>query len=189
MTLKSAGGDQAMILPWASFEEYAEWVRPQSVTKSLFRHKTRCSLLQRIDDLRESYDEIEEAINDLRELGYDGDRSAPESDNPEKGFAPRIAKGVCLHLCHCGEELLVHAKGLTMTHEADDFLHETDLIENWNRYNGGSRIHDEINKLFAAAMGLHCAYYNIVHNSDEFLLDQFDSDFPDQLERDFIIAR
>jgi hypothetical protein len=189
MALKSASGDETMISPWRSFEEFSEWVTPQCVNRGLFHHNTRRSLLHRITDLRENADEMDEAIKDLRELGYDGDHAAPESASKRSDFAPPQSHGICLHICHCGEELLMYSKGLTMTHEAYDFLHAKALLEQWQRYDGSHRIHGEINELLDAAQTLLLGYRRTVDNSDEFLLDQLDVDLPEELERDFVTAR
>jgi hypothetical protein len=188
MTLKSARSDQAMILPWASFEEYSDSVNPLFVTKSLFRSLASRSLLDRLTGLKENAKELLEAINNLRELGYDGERGAPASGQ-EPGLAPKIARGICIHLGHVGEEMLIHMKGLATTYEVDDFLHEKDISEHWDRYVRSDRIHNEINELIAAAETLQHAYYNVVKNSSDFLVDQFDFGFPIDLKRDFLTAR
>lgn len=179
-----------MISPWKSFEEYAEWVQPVCVRKNLFRSHTSYTLLKQITDLNESATEFHTAITELRELGYDGDRgSPPEIENDLNSSALRSAKGICIHLCHVGEEILMYSSAFAKGNEADDFIHEKEMIEHWERYTNDGRIHRSINELLEASETLYSGYYNAVHNSAKFLLDELDSDFPPSLKRDFVTAQ
>lgn len=186
MPLKSISDGGAIILPWTSYEEYAEYIQAEYVERNLFRHRTSQSLLDQITELQRSADAMSAAAKQLSELGYDGDRSRPSEDTDS---APRSARGICIDLCHHGEEVLMYAKGLAQSHEADDFLHEKDILEHWDRYEGSDRIHDEINELVAATWTLCNGLHNAITGTEEFLLDQLDRDFPDVLKRDFIVAR
>ncbi len=186
MPLKSISDGGAIILPWTSYEEYSDYIQAQYVERNLFRHRTSQSLLDQITELQRSADTMSAAAHQLSELGYDGDRGRPSEDSDS---ALPSARGICIDLCQHGEEVLMYAKGLAQSYEADDFLPEKDILENWDRYDGSDRIHDELNELVAPAWTLYNGLQNAINGTEEFLLDQLDRDFPDVLKRDFIVAR
>src|SRR6266480_2205285 len=188
MSLKSIADGGAIIVSWASYDEYAEYVQAQYVQKSLFRHRTSQSLLDQVTELQRSADMMSAAAQQLGKLGYDGERARP-TDSDDAESAPPSARGICIDLCHHGEEVLMYAKGLAQSYEADDFLHEKDILEHWDRYDRSHRIHDELNELLAAAWTLYNGLQNAINSTEDFLLDQLDRDFPDLLKRDFILAR
>ena len=88
MSLKSISDGGAIIVPWGSYDEYAEYIQAQYVQKNLFRHRTSQSLLDQVTELQKSADTMFGAAQRLGELGYDGDRARPIDHDNTKSAPP-----------------------------------------------------------------------------------------------------
>jgi hypothetical protein len=171
-----------MSILWKSFEEYKDYVNPNSVNENIFRFRHVNSWFEHHQDLFEAVEKLHLSIDKLAQMGFDD-----EEPNGEKLVRLEDARSVVLDIAYAGETLLLYHQRLAKSQAAYDFLHQKDLDEHWDRYSTSNRIFHELYELIVATKTLLEAYSQIVLDDSRFLLA--DIDLPKELETDFVLAR
>lgn len=111
---------------WDSWEEYKEYVMPQSVKQGLFRLTYIESWHKSEQRLFEAVTAVQTALESLYRIGFTGkDSHVP----PAADSITTEVKHLVVELIHNGEELLLLNKKLAVSDAAYGFLHQHEILE------------------------------------------------------------
>src|SRR5258708_5323975 len=130
---------------WDSWKEYVDAVHP-AVCKSsgLWQQSHRDSSFTVQCRLWDMARKLEEAWRALDSLGFHGNE---HKRSPQDSSILSKAKRIVLETIYSGEALLLYNKRLAISDASYGFLHQNDLLEHWDRYEGSDRIFEEIDQL------------------------------------------
>jgi hypothetical protein len=169
---------------WNSWEEYVDIVHPIAVGKPGLRRAQRSSWFETECHLWEAAQKLTKASQALYDLGFSGENHDRPPNDPSiiKQTRPLVLEAV-----YAGEKLLLYHKRLAKSDASYGFLHQNDILEHWDRYEGTGRIAHEIHQLMSDIRELLNGYQDLVQAEDRFIVENLD--LPSSLESDFRLAR
>jgi hypothetical protein len=168
---------------WSSWKEYVDYVQPVALrAQNLFRITASSSWFETQQRLTEAVRELSDALSSLRALGYEEDSDAPLPSSEANEVYALVA-----HLVRAGEELLLYHKRLALSDASYGFLHQHEILEEWERYSGTKGLYREIEQLVKDTDELLSGYRRMVAVDENFLVS--DLKMPPELKADFILAR
>lgn len=163
---------------WASFEEFKKRVQPINRDRpTVIRVSHNETWYQSQRQLTDAVEELHAATDQLRALGFGGDRPIPSLESKILE-----AREFVLDVVRAGETVLVYNKRLALSSEAYGFLHGKEFAERLE-YCGVW----EINQLVKDSEELQVGIQRQIVEDQGFLL--IDLDLPKELLPDFQLAQ
>jgi hypothetical protein len=170
---------------WSSWKEYLDNVQPVAVTSvGLFNLARLGSWFETEEKLFEAVSNLTAAIESLDKLGFVEDDDMPLVDDEN---VIEEARDIVFDLIRAGEQILLYNKRLVKNGAAYGFLHQHELLEQWERYGATGRISLEVIQLISDTKELLKGYYQLKESDGQFLT--FELKLPPELEADFRLAR
>lgn len=169
---------------WITEEEFKEFVHPVELDKSgQFKLYLLSSAFERQKELCLSVEELQRALEKLADMGFGNEEISGEVEQRD---LEKVRKGIW-DIARSGEEILLYHKRLALSEWSNDFLHEKDLDEHWERYAPTGRIFKELNQLIYASQKLLTGFYKFIDEDRNFVVN--DVELPESLALDFVHAR
>jgi hypothetical protein len=170
---------------WSSWDEYVEFVQPVAIRGrgcyNVIKHGSRFEADRRLVDAAR---ELLSAVNTLARLGFDRDRDMPV---PEGAATWERVREEVSKIVNAGEELLLLHKRLAKSDAAYGFLHQHEILSEWERYATSGGLLYEVTQLVKDTRELIRGYDALKEANEQFLVS--DLKFPPELEADFRTAR
>jgi hypothetical protein len=171
---------------WSSWQEYLDNVQPVvAKSRGLFYLAQLGSRFETEEKLFEAVSTLTNTIESLNKLGF----TEYDDDMPlvEDAAIINQAKGLVSVLIGAGEKLLLYNKRIVKDGTAYDFLHQHEILEEWERYSETDQISFEIEQLISDTKELLKGYYQLKEADGQFLISELN--LPSGLEEDFRLAR
>jgi hypothetical protein len=170
---------------WPSWNEYVEYVQPVTITGrgryNVIAHSSRFEVERRLVDVAR---ELVGAVNSLAELGFEDNSDIPM---PEGTATWERAREEVFTIVHAGEELLLLHKRLAQSNASYGFLHQHEILSNWDRHAGSDGPWYEVTQLVKDARELIRGYESLKEADEQFLTSGLK--LPPELAADFRTAR
>ncbi len=170
---------------WPSWQDYIDFAHPVGVNRpGTFRGAQLESAFERLRAIYEAFHELEQALRELLKLGYG--RGGPKPP-PEDSVTISTARDHVIRVVYAGERLLLYHRRLAQSDASYGFLHQHEILREWQRYESSGRIPREIDQLVEDTQKLVSGFHNMILEDSRFLVRRLL--IPEELGADFDLAR